>query len=258
MANLHWQETGSRDAPASNANPWFAVALGLMGVIVGFAAGSWRSTGTFIPGAAPKQVAQAPAPTPLPTPQPTPATGPLQPIDPKVNHIRGNLAKATVAVVEYSDFECPFCKRVHPTYQQIMQTYGDTVVWVYRHFPLGFHANAQKEAEASDCAAEQGKFWEYTDKIFERTTSNGTGFPLDNLVPLAKELGLNEATFKNCLDTGKYAKHVQDEETSGQTAGVNGTPGNFVVNLKTQKNQMISGAQPFSSFQSAIDAALKS
>lgn len=239
-------------------NPWFAVSIGLMGLIVGFGIGKWRigSFPVLVGTPPPGQIAQVPSPPPPPAP-----SEPVPPIDAKADHIRGDLKKAQVAVIEYSDMECPFCKRVHPTYQQIMQTYGDKVVWVYRHFPLGFHANAAKEAEASDCAAEIGgndAFWKYVDKIFEKTTGGGTGIALDQLVPLAKEVGLNETKFKSCLDSGTYTKHVQDEIASGSAAGVNGTPGNFVLNLKTQKSQEVSGAQPFESFKSAIDAALQS
>lgn len=272
MAPLNWQDASRKNAPGrddapgapSTSNPWFPIAIGLMGIIIGFAVGSWRSAGNFVPGAAPQQAAQAPS-APVPTapiqaPQPPPTAGPLTPVDPKTDHIRGDLSKATVAVIEYSDMECPFCKRVHPTYQQIVQTYGDKVVWVYRHFPLSFHANAHKEAEASDCVAELGgndAFWKFVDGIFDKTTSNGTGFPLDQLGPLAKQVGVDQTKFQSCLDSGKYARHVDDEENAGQAAGVQGTPGNFVVNLKTQKSQLVSGAQPFSNFQTAIDAMLK-
>ncbi len=233
-----------------------------MGLIVGFGIGKWRG-GSFpvVAGTPPAQVAQAPsAPTPQQPPEPT-STDNLPAIDPQKDHIRGDITKATVAVVEYSDFECPFCQRHHPTMKQVMDTYKDDVVWVYRHFPLSFHANAQKEAEATECANELGgndAFWKYTDAIFERTTAGGTGFPLENLGPLAKELGLNEAKFKTCLDSGKYAKHVQDDMSGGSAAGVNGTPGNIVVNLKTDENRIISGAVPFTSFKTAIDALLDS
>lgn len=249
-------------AASSGNNLWFAVSIGLIGLIVGFGIGKWRG-GSFsiAAGAPPAQVAQAPvAPTPQPPPEPT-STDNLPVIDPKTDHIRGDLSKATVAVVEYSDFECPFCQRHHPTMKQITDTYKNDVVWVYRHFPLSFHANAQKEAEASECANELGgndAFWKYTDAIFERTTAGGTGFPLENLAPLAKELDLDEAKFKNCLDSGKYTKHVQDDMSGGSAAGVNGTPGNIVVNLKTDENRIISGAVPFANFKTAIDALLGS
>ncbi len=255
---LQWQET----SPSSANNPWFAISMVLVGLIVGFGIATVMKGNVQIPS---QKVAQAPsAPSPsAPTPQaPTPPpAGPVPPIDAKTDHIRGNLGTAAVAVIEYSDFECPFCKRHHPTMQQIIDTYKDDVVWVLRHFPLGFHQNAQKEAEASDCVAELGgndAFWQYTDAIFERTTAGGTGFPLDQLAPLAKELGIDEGDFKSCLDSGKFAQHVQDDMSGGSTAGVNGTPGNIVLNLKTDESRIVSGAQPFNAFQSVIDAMLQS
>jgi protein-disulfide isomerase len=142
---------------------------------------------------------------------------------------------------------------------QVMNDYKGKVRWVFRHFPLGFHANAQKEAEATECANEVGgndAFWAYADKLFERTSGNGTGFALDALIPLAKELGLNENKFKSCLDSGKYAKHVQDEMNTGAAAGVSGTPGTFLVG-KDGKSQLISGALPYASIKAALDTELK-
>ena len=258
MSPLNWQDNHQKGSPRSpdttnGINPWFGISMALFGLIVGFGTATFMNVSNT--GGKQQAVAQARSVPSQPTPQAQAPAAIPQAIDFKTDHIRGNL-KANVAVIEYSDYECPFCKRFEPTMQQISKDYGDTVMLVYRHFPLSFHANAQKEAEASDCANDQGKFWEYHDKILERTTSNGTGFPLENLVPLAKELGLDDAKFKSCLDTGEYAKHVQDEETAGQTAGVSGTPGTFVLNLKTQKQQFISGAQPFANFKAAIDPAL--
>ncbi len=176
----------------------------------------------------------------------------------KADHIRGN-KNATLALIEYSDLECPFCKRFHPTMMQVLETYKDKVMWVYRHFPLSFHANAQKEAEATECANEQGgeeAFWKYVDKIFEKTTSNGTGFALDQLVPLAKELGLDGVKFKDCLDKGKFTKFVQEQMTQGQNEGVTGTPGTVVLNTKTNKTQIIPGALPFDQVKEVIDQLL--
>lgn len=267
MTAIQWKNASQPHAPhapsaTGTGTPWFAVSMLLAGIIVGFGIGKWRG-GSF-PLAArtpPAQVALAPAaPTVQQPPEPT-STDNLPAIDAKIDHIRGDISKATIAVVEYSDFECPFSQRHHPIMQQIVDTYKGDVVWVYRHFPLSFHANAPKEAEAAECADELGgndAFWKYTDAIFERTTAGGTGFPLENLVPLAKELGLNETKFKSCLDSGKYAQHVKDEMSGGSTAGVNGTPGNIIVNLKTDENRIVSGAQPFSAFKAAIDALLGS
>lgn len=176
----------------------------------------------------------------------------------KEDHVRGD-RNARVLLIEYSDLECPFCKSFHPTAQKITDTYKGQVAWVFRHFPLSFHANAQKEAEATECAndlAGNDGFWKYVDALFERTTSNGTGFALDKLVPLAKEIGLDENSFKNCLDSGKYTKHVQEDITAAGKAGVTGTPGNILLDTKTGKTKLIPGALPFDQFKTAIDAFL--
>lgn len=173
------------------------------------------------------------------------------------DHIRGN-KNAKISLVEYSDLECPFCKQFHPTMKQLLKDYGEKVNWVYRHYPLGFHANAEKEAEATECVAELGgedAFWSYVDKIFEKTTSNGTGFALDQLGPLASEVGVNQSTFQSCLDSGKYAQLVKDQIADGTTGGVNGTPSTFVVDSKGS-TKLVVGAQPVDAFKTVIDQVL--
>ncbi len=177
----------------------------------------------------------------------------------KDDHVRGD-RNSRIALIEYSDIECPFCKRFHPTAQQVLDAYKGKVMWVYRHYPLAFHANAQKEAEATECANELGgndAFWKYLDTVYERTTSNGTGFALDKLVPLAVELGINEVKFKECLDSGKYADHVKEDMDGGSKAGVTGTPGNILLDTKTGKTRLIPGAVPFETVKAAIDEILK-
>lgn len=174
------------------------------------------------------------------------------------DYIRGN-KNAKVALVEYSDLECPFCKRFHPTMLQIFKEYGDKIKWVFRHYPLAFHANAQKEAEATECAGKLGgneTFWKYIDAILERTTSNGTGFALDQLVPLAKELGLNDSKFKTCLDSGEFTQKVKDQTQSGTAEGVTGTPGTIIIDAKGN-TQLIPGALPFEQIKPMIDTALQ-
>ncbi len=166
---------------------------------------------------------------------------------------------APVALIEYSDHECPFCKQFHPTAQKVVDEYKGKVQWVYRTYPLSFHANAQKEAEASLCAGDQGgneAFWKFTDAVYSRTTSNGTGFALDALVPLAKEIGLNESTFKTCLDSGKMAAKVTEQMDGGTKAGVSGTPGNIVMNVKTGETRLIPGAVPYEQIKPVIDEML--
>ncbi|MEK7141627.1 MAG: DsbA family protein [Patescibacteria group bacterium] len=177
----------------------------------------------------------------------------------KDDHVRGDRI-SRIALIEYSDIECPFCKRFHPTAQQVIDAYKGKVMWVYRHYPLAFHANAQKEAEAVECANELGgndAFWKYLDALYDRTTSNGTGFALDKLMPLAVEIGLNEAKFTACLDSGRYASHVKDDMNGGSKAGVTGTPGNILLDTKTGKTNLIPGAVPFETMKAAIDEMLK-
>ena len=184
-------------------------------------------------------------------------SGKIKPVTDK-DHIRGN-KNAKITLVEYSDLECPFCKRFHPTMQELMKTYGDKIRWVYRHFPLSFHANAQKEAEATECVAELGgndAFWSYVDKLFEKTTSNGTGFALLELGPLAFEVGVNQSAFQRCLDSGKYEQLVKDQIADGTTGGVSGTPSTFLID-GNGKSQIIVGAQPVEAFKTAIDTMLK-
>lgn len=236
------------------SNVWFSVSLCLLGVIVGY------SIATFTSGPAAPAVPtnpQAAQRSAQPT-GPTAVTGPVLPVT-AADHIRGN-PDAKVSVITYSDFECPFSKRHHPTLGQILDAYKTDVNVVYRHFPLGIHQNAQKEAEASECAAELGGndiFWKFADAIYDKTTSNGTGFPLAQLPVLAKQLGLDVQKFQQCLDSGKYAQKVKDEEAAGAAAGVRGTPGSIVVlNGSKQTPQLISGAYPFATFKSAIDAML--
>lgn len=253
-----WQSMSPRTAFVFGLVSAIAVSsiIGLVFVLSFVLRGS--STSALVVAPTPSQVAAAPsAPTPSAQPPVAAAAGTVKPVDPKTDHIRGD-KNAKVFVIEYSDFECPFCKRFHPTMQQLMTDYGGKVAWVYRQYPLSFHQNAEKEAEASECAAELGgndAFWKFADKIFERTTSNGTGFALDALVPLAKEIGLNETKFKSCLDSGKYAQKVQQDETEGQAAGVTGTPGNIVW-TKDGKSQLVEGAVPLQSLKSVIDPLL--
>ncbi len=194
----------------------------------------------------------APAPV-APTPAAPEPAAPSAPVDVAVGkNVMGD-ADAPVVIVEFSDFQCPFCQRFYQqTEGQIVDQYVKTgkVQISYRHFPLSFHVNAQKSAEASECAADQGKFWEFHDIMFERGSGDGTGLAVADLKGYAKELKLNTADFDTCLDSGAKAAVVQADFAAGSAAGVSGTPA-FFVNGKA-----IVGAQPFSAFQTMIDAEL--
>lgn len=176
----------------------------------------------------------------------------------KNDHIRGN-ANAPLTIVEYSDLECPFCKRFHPTMQQVMKEYDGKVRWVYRHFPLDqLHSKARKEAEATECANELGgneKFWAYVDQIFEVTPSNNNLDPAE-LSKIAEFVKLDVNKFTACLSSGKYATHVADDLKDALSAGAQGTPYSVLINAKGEKTP-ISGAYPFENVKSIIDANLK-
>jgi protein-disulfide isomerase len=176
------------------------------------------------------------------------------------DHIYGN-PDATISLIEYSDLECPYCKAFHATAKKIVETYEGKVNWVYRHYPLEFHNPvAQKEAEASECANELGgneAFWKYVDLIYLRTALNGKGVPIDQLVPLAKEIGLDGEQFQTCLDSGKYTARVQEDFTDGINSGVSGTPGNILLNNQTGEVKPKAGALPLEALKAEIDQMLK-
>lgn len=176
------------------------------------------------------------------------------------DHMLGN-PNAPIVLVEYSDTECPFCKSFHATTKQIMDQYGKdgNVALVYRHFPLdSIHPKARKEAEGAECANELGgndKFWAYIDKIFEITPSNN-GLDPKLISQTAKDIGLDSAKFDACLNSGKYAAHIEEDFQGGLKAGVTGTPSTFAIIKKTGEQTMIPGAQPFATVKAFIDSAL--
>lgn len=179
----------------------------------------------------------------------------VRPVDPARDHIRGE-ASAPITLVEYSDTECPFCKNFHLTMKRAAQEYGGKVRWVYRHFPLdGLHQKARKEAEATECASEQGKFWEYTDRIFEVTPSND-GLDPAQLPKIAQEVGLNVGAFTDCLKSGKHAQKVQEDLDDAVRAGGQGTPYTVILG-PNDVTLPFSGAQPYENVKKVIDALLR-
>lgn len=174
--------------------------------------------------------------------------------------IEGN-QDADITWIEYSDLECPFCKKLHDsgTKNSVVAKYEWKVNYMFKHFPLDFHVNAQKESEALECAGELAggeAYFKMRDEIFTRTTAGGEGFALGKLPELASELWMDATAFKTCLDSGKYKDKVIAAMTEGQGYGINGTPGNLIINNRTGKYEVVSWAQPQSNFESVINKLL--
>jgi protein-disulfide isomerase len=167
---------------------------------------------------------------------------PVAPDDPVLGS-----ADAPVTLVEFSDFQCPFCARVMPTLKRVRETYGDRVRIVWKDFPLtSIHPQAFKAAEAGQCAREQGKFWEYHDLLFANQQSLEPEF----LKKYAADTGLDVAAFNACLDTAKYGDRVQEQMGMGNRLGVSSTPSSFI------NGRLVSGAQPYEAFAAIIDEEL--
>ena len=157
-------------------------------------------------------------------------------------------ADAPITIVEFSDFQCPFCKRVEPALKQVREKYGDKVRLVYMDFPLPMHGHALDAAKAGRCAAEQGKFWPYHDAMFADQSRQS---PAD-LKATAKSLGLDTAKFDTCFDQAKYEAGVRADMEQGKQLGIDGTPAFFI------NGRMLVGAQPVENFDQMIDEELSS
>lgn len=156
---------------------------------------------------------------------------------------------APITIVEFSDYECPFCGRFYSqTLPQIKEEYINKgkVKLVYRDFPLNFHPQAQKAAEAAECAGEQDKYYEMHDLLFTQGVQGGVA----SFKQYASQIGLNTAKFNECLDSGAMVSEVRKDTADGAAAGVQGTPAFYINGVE------VSGAQPFSVFQQVVDAQL--
>ena len=178
----------------------------------------------------------------------------------KSDHIYGSAA-APVTLIEYSDFECPFCKRFHDTVKRVVDQSSAKVKWVYRHFPLEeLHpGKARQTAIASECAADLGgndAFWKFTDRFFELTPSNNRT-DTDRVLPqIAREIGLDEKTFAACLTSGKHDKRIEEDHRNAIATGGNGTPWSIVLS-KSGKTYVLSGAQPYAAVKQLTERALQ-
>jgi protein-disulfide isomerase len=155
-------------------------------------------------------------------------------------------ANAPITIIEYSDYQCPFCARVNPTLDQVRKAYGDQVRIVFKDFPLPNHPEAPKAAEAAHCAGEQGKYWELHDRLF----ANQQALQVPMLKEHARAVGLDMNAFNQCLDSGKHTQRVADNLRSGEALGVQSTPTLYV------NGRPVIGAQPFDFFKSVIDEEL--
>lgn len=155
---------------------------------------------------------------------------------------------AKVTIVEFSDFECPYCAKADTTVKRVMEKYGDKIKLVYKHYPLSFHPNAPKAAEASICAQQQGPefFWKMHDELFANQRNLSVGVMKDS----AKKIGLDYDAFSKCLTSGQFASQVEADMQQGMEVGVNSTPVFFV------NGRIIKGAQPFESFVEKIEKEL--
>ena len=194
---------------------------------------------------------------------PRPAAAPALPatIDIAKEPIRGN-ERARIAVIEYSDYECPFCARyVANTYPEIDREYVKTgkIRYVFRDLPLSFHKQAFKAAEASHCAGEQGKFWEMHDRMFQ----NSKELTLTDLPRHAGAVGLDVPQFQQCLDSGRFATAVTSDVTHANGIGITGTP-TFVIGVIEPNSSVVKvrtklvGARSYADFKAAIDAVASS
>jgi len=162
-----------------------------------------------------------------------------------IDPVRGP-ASAPITIVEFSDYQCPFCARVNPTLEQVRKTYGDQVKIVFKDFPLPNHPQAPKASEAGHCANEQGKYWELHDLMF----ANQRALNVPDLKQYASGLGLDMGKFNQCLDSGKHASLVASGLAQGERMGVNSTPTLYI------NGRVLIGAQPFEAFKQIIDEEL--
>jgi len=174
---------------------------------------------------------------------------------PNVNEdsIRIGSQEAPIQVVEFSDFQCPFCKAIHPTIIKVMQEFGEeTVQYVYKHLPLGFHGQAENSALASECAHEQEKFIEYADLLFAKQEQWGQSQGTALFKQYARQLGLKSQQFNQCLDSKKYQGKIEADMAEAQEFGLTGTPSTFI------NGEFLSGAADYESLKAIIENQLSS
>lgn len=184
------------------------------------------------------------------------------------DHILGDATTADIVIVDYSDLECPYCKDLHETFNQIYMDHetDGKIAWVFRHFPLSIHTKSIREAEATECVAELGgndAFWKYINTIFTNTPSND-GLDPANLVKYATDLNINKEKFNECLSSGKYTQKIKDSfDNSMKLVGAESTPFTVLI-VKGKVIPLVDnegfgfGALPYPTMKALIDEFLKS
>jgi len=249
VAQEHRQEN-TKSSSSNTGSMWngfqkFLMVVVVLNLLLSFYMVS-QLTGSSSGGSAPTGAVVGNQPSPSQAQPPSPVVDMKTLVDDDT--VRGS-PDAKVTIVEFSDYECPFCERFYTqTYLQLKAEYIDTgkVKFIYRDFPLSFHPQAQKAAEAAECAGEQGKYYEMHDLLFGKGVSGG----VNSFKAYAIELGLDTTKFNDCLDSGSMAGEVRKDMNDGSRAGVRGTPA-FYIN-----GQSLSGAQPIEAFRQIIDAEL--
>lgn len=155
-------------------------------------------------------------------------------------------ASAPITLIEFSDYECPYCKTAEPVIKQVLETYGDKVRFVYRDYPLDFHKNARPASQAARCAEQQGQFWAYHEILMASEELHQEQYQA-----IADEVGLDRKRFDACLASETFADEIDRDVADGEAVGVSGTPAFFI------NGRMISGAQPFARFKELIDEELE-
>lgn|SRR5574341_734022 len=227
---------------------WLVTALvALVAFGLGAVAGYFVYGYAFSAGRGSQQIAPAAANAPA-APQPTPVPQYVPNVSEDDDPVLGP-DNAPVTIVEFSDFQCPYCKRfVDQTFNQLREEYGDQIRIVYRDFPLSsIHPDAELAAEAAECAADQGKFWEMHDTIFANQT---LGIGRDALLGFAEDVGLDMEEFTTCLDNGTHRDEIAKDLQDGTSYGVSGTPTFFINGYR------LVGAQPIEAFRTLIDQEL--
>lgn len=179
----------------------------------------------------------------------------------------GDKTQAKIAIVEFSDYECPFCKKFHDqTFDDLVKEYVDTrkAIIVFRDFPLSFHnPAATTSANAAQCVKDLGdnkKYFEMMKLIYQNTALNGQGMAKEKYIELASRIGVNTDKFKTCFESNKFSEEIKKDVTDGSQAGINGTPGFVIGKLKANgevEGELVSGAQPLSVFQAALERQSK-